>query len=520
MAVPPSTHPTGIIYDHVKACQEIELEPLPDWVLEKMQQNRSSEGKRGVSDMDRSEQGLGTKVREGGRNAHLTRVAGWFQREGHPVESILATVWEVNRTICDPPVTEKEVKRIVWSVSRYAPNPDAPIASLEPEVPIALNFLTGRDLSTLELPEPDWILSNRVAQGDICLMAGAPEAGKSWFALEFAIAGATMRPILGLETVFGRLRTLILDEENTLDEFQRRFHKLKVAHGVHGDEYADLLERNISVLNQAGESFSNKTFLTGIIKKVREFKPHIIVIDSATAMSGVKNENDAVEVRAFTNHVLKPLRQVCNSTVLLIHHTSKLAYQDAAERTVRLAALARGSIDWQAGADSSMLLMKEGDEDNPFIRLYQTKQRRGFSPGPLKVRLVDGTEGGTRPLVLDPPAAPVNTRRRAGTRSKRAEGVLAILEWLKEQEATQFDSLAKSDILDQTLLFRSGLALRVTLTRKDLHNAMTSMVEKGIFIEVDGASDKKLDAETSNRQSLMRLTISQEQIANYVLSWS
>jgi hypothetical protein len=515
VAVPPSTHPTGIIYDHVKACQEIELEPLPDWVLEKMRQNRSSEGKRVLSDIGRSEPGLGSQVREGGRNTHLTRVAGWLRRENHPPESILATLWEVNKTVCNPPVSEKEVRRVVWSVCQYAPNPDLAVPAIE-DAPVALQFLSGRDLSTLEMPEPDWILENRLAQGDICLMAGAPESGKSWFALEFALAAATMRPILGLETVFGRLRTLILDEENTLDEFQRRFWKLKRAHGVDGEEYADLLERNIQVLNQAGESFSNKQFLAAIIEKVREFQPHMIVIDSATAMSGVKNENDAVEVRAFTNSVLKPLRAICNSTILLIHHTSKLAYQDPAERTVRLAALARGSIDWQAGADSSMLLLREGGDDNPFIRFYQTKQRRGFAPGPLKIRLVDGVEGGTRPIVLDPPTAPVNTRLRRGKSSKRAQGVVAILEWLTSQEATQFDAIPKMNIIEETLLYLVGTTS--ALNKKDLHNAMDTMVSKGIFIEVSDKVDSPSQtvSDPSHKGFLMRLTISQEQIASHI----
>jgi hypothetical protein len=516
VAVPPSTHPTGIIYDHVKACQEVELADLPDWILEKMQQSRSSEGKRGLSDMDRAESGMGSKIREGGRNTHLTRVAGWLRREGHPPESILATVWEVNRTLCAPPVSEKEVKRIVWSVTRYAPNPEAAIAAVEP-APIVIKLLTGSDLRALEIPEPDWLLENRLAQGDICVMCGAPEAGKSWFAMDLALSAATMKPIYGLEPIFGRLRTLMLDEENTLEEIQRRYNKLCVGHGLNGAEADEVLANNFKIANQTGMNFNTPDYLAWVIERVREFQPHIITIDSATAMSGVRNENDAAEVRAFFVNKLYPIRKVCNSTIIVIHHTNKMAYQDATERTVKLQGLIRGSIDWLGAADSALLLMKEGDEDNPFIRLYQAKQRRGFSPPSLKIRLLDTQEGGTIPMVFDlPTQGATGTRRRQGKQSKRTQGIVAILEWLESQDVTPLDTIPKSDIIAQTLLWVSGTSSPVE--RKDLHNAMTGLVQKGILLEVEEGGNGELSNNLSNKKNLMRLTISKEQIVSRLRS--
>ena len=231
-------------------------------------------------------------------------------------------------------------------------------------------------------------------------------------------------------------------------------------------------------------------------------------------MSGIKNENDASEVRGFTTKCLIPLRQVCNSTIIVIHHTNKMAYQDAAERTVKLQGLVRGSIDWLAGADSSWLLMKEGEEENPFIRLHQAKQRRGFPPKSLKVRLIDTQEGGTLPIVFDLPAPDPNARKRAGKRSKTVEGVMAILGWLKEQEATIGNIFDKKTVLDQVQLFIAGLLQGASLSRKDLHNSMVSLVKRGIFTEVEDPSSK----ETSDKGALIRLTITPEQLVSYLLA--
>jgi hypothetical protein len=463
---------------------------------------------------------LGSSVRKGQRNSHLTRVAGWFQRENYPTETILSTVWKANQDLCEPPLDQKEVRRIVESVTRYAPNPEAAVSSVESDSPLVLKWQGLGSLLTEESVEPDWIIENRLAQGDICILAGAPEAGKSWFALELAIASASLRPIMGLPPVFGRLRTMMLDEENTFDEYKRRSIRIANAHGLTKQRDRELLEQNVQFLNQAGATFSTPSFFELLLEKTREFQPHIIVIDSATAMSGVKDENNAVEVRAFTTQKLSPLRQICNSTIIIIHHTNKQAYLNPAERTGANQGLIRGSIDWLAGADSSWLLQKEGEEQRPYIKLSQTKQRRGFPPEPLKVRLVDTPDGlGTRPMVLNPPGQEQQARRRRnGQRSKRTEGMVAILGWLRDQDAAQFETLDKKDVLDQSMLYASGLEQFAHLTRKDLSNSLVAMVQRGIFVELEDPSSNELDAETANRRSLMSLTISQEEIITQLTS--
>jgi putative DNA primase/helicase len=65
--------------------------------------------------------GVGSVIFAGQRNDVLTSLAGSMRRRGMNEESIRAAISAVNRTQCNPPLTEIEVERIAASVSRYEP---------------------------------------------------------------------------------------------------------------------------------------------------------------------------------------------------------------------------------------------------------------------------------------------------------------------------------------------------------------------------------------------------------------
>lgn len=58
---------------------------------------------------------------EGGRNATLTSLAGSMRRRGASADAILAALLQENAEKCDPPLSEREVKQIVTSISKYEP---------------------------------------------------------------------------------------------------------------------------------------------------------------------------------------------------------------------------------------------------------------------------------------------------------------------------------------------------------------------------------------------------------------
>lgn len=62
------------------------------------------------------------KIPSGQRNATLARLAGAMRRVGMSQAEILAAIQRANDDRCDPPLDEREVRRIAASVARYEPD--------------------------------------------------------------------------------------------------------------------------------------------------------------------------------------------------------------------------------------------------------------------------------------------------------------------------------------------------------------------------------------------------------------
>jgi putative DNA primase/helicase len=74
---------------------------------------------------------VGEKIPSGQRNKELTSVGGSMRRRGMGEEEIFAALVVTNRTRCEPPLEEEEVRNIARSVARYEP------AASEPPPPSA-----------------------------------------------------------------------------------------------------------------------------------------------------------------------------------------------------------------------------------------------------------------------------------------------------------------------------------------------------------------------------------------------
>lgn len=109
----PSIHPSGRRYEWSVDGHpdEVPLAEAPAWLLELI---RESTGEKPLAVLP------GT-IPEGQRNSTLTSLAGSMRRRRMSEDAILAALLEENRTRCDPPLDEGEVRRIAASVARYEP---------------------------------------------------------------------------------------------------------------------------------------------------------------------------------------------------------------------------------------------------------------------------------------------------------------------------------------------------------------------------------------------------------------
>lgn len=110
---PPSIHPVTLKPYTFQDVPNSSMIKMPDYLSEMLRDKESGAVKPDMED--------GEQVPKGGRNDFLARMAGSMQRRGISLDAIFAALMAENQSKCNPPLPEYEVKRIVESIGRYAP---------------------------------------------------------------------------------------------------------------------------------------------------------------------------------------------------------------------------------------------------------------------------------------------------------------------------------------------------------------------------------------------------------------
>jgi putative DNA primase/helicase len=111
IVAPPSVHPNGGAYLWES---DGEIAPLPHWF-----HALSSAGAR-IKKLSPQEAPLFERqVTEGGRNAMLASFAGVLRRKGVDGDALFDMLMTQNAAVCDPPLSEREVRGIARSISNY-----------------------------------------------------------------------------------------------------------------------------------------------------------------------------------------------------------------------------------------------------------------------------------------------------------------------------------------------------------------------------------------------------------------
>ena len=124
VVAPPSIHASGEAYRWAtKASPEVPTAELPAWLLGMLdvQKPTQGRGKPGAYYRDMMRDG----IVNGNRNERLTSLAGYLLYRGVRRDVVLEVLLSVNAARCKPPLPEKQVDTIVWSVSRYHPEKES-----------------------------------------------------------------------------------------------------------------------------------------------------------------------------------------------------------------------------------------------------------------------------------------------------------------------------------------------------------------------------------------------------------
>jgi hypothetical protein len=420
VVAPPSIHPNGREYLWGVKPNEEELAELPPTLLARIKTAKTEAVQRELKG-DLSD----GKVPQGSRNDTLASLGGTMQRRGMDPDAIFAALQAQNLKSCEPPLDEEEVMQITMSVTRYEPDPDVAIKT-EASKSKSLNLVSVSDLIK-EPPPINWILPGRLARGDCALMVGPPGCGKSWLVLDMAIAGALGMPIfddIQLDPSMPFIKVLYVDEENPLDELNRRMHLVFNAMPLNGgrDRAALDLEARLFVSDTCqGFTFKKDSgYIESLTQYVEQIEPDLILFDSLTAVSGIEDENKAKDVREFFHEKLYPIRKICNSAILCVHHTNKRAYETEGNETMVTDGQIRGSGDYLGVVDACLFASAVKDEATGAVvkrRLKQTKVRRDSEPPALTWTLRSIGHDALRPAIIEDTG--YDARKVRGKEAKR-----------------------------------------------------------------------------------------------------
>jgi hypothetical protein len=238
---------------------------------------------------------------------------------------------------------------------------------------VNLDRWIGLDLER-EPDPPEDLIPRVLTKGWITLFSGAPGVGKSYAyqsLLAAALTGGTWlgRPVAGID------RILVVDEENPPDVVWQRLRALGVR-----QEHADQLR----YFSQIGCRLGADTWADELISIVEEFRPDLVVVDSASSATATAvNENDSISV--MFSEVLRPLARA-GCAVLVLHHHRKaggavgerilggMQWEGQIDRHLSFEAPDKAAKSWSTPAGTVRASFK--------VRLKAGKSRHGIGINP------------------------------------------------------------------------------------------------------------------------------------------
>jgi hypothetical protein len=326
---------------------------------------------------------------------------------------------------------------------------------------IAGDLLRVQDI--LKLPLPTWIIRGVLPQAGLGVVYGAPGAGKSFVALDMAMAIARGRAWNERRTTPGRVLYVAAEGAGGMVARVKAYCK---THAL--DDVADfrMLRRSVNLTSDEWKPLAEQVAGIG--------GADVIVFDTlARCMAGADENNSEGMGRVINS--CERLHAATGALILLVHHSGKDATRGA-----------RGWSGLKGAVDVEMMVDRLEGTDLRVLSL--TKQKDGDDSGDFYFKLtpVDigkNDQGDDVPAkVLEyvpPPAVDPRTETKAGATQSLVLQVLDQLTEFAEDGWTDFPAMV-IECVRQMPHDPEGVDNR----RRDVRSAVEKLRKKGI-IEVD-----------------------------------
>lgn len=272
-----------------------------------------------------------------------------------------------------------------------------------------------------------WLVEGLWSEAAVGVIGGTPKSGKTWLALELAVAVASGRPCLGRFAVRERGPVLLYAAEDTAGALRERTTAIARARGV-----SDLDRLAVGLITEPALQLDLPGHQLRLDATLAAIKPRLLVLDPLVRLHR-GDENSSSEISALLGF-LRELQRAHDVAIVLVHHVRKSAAGQPGQAL-------RGSGDLHAWGDSNLYLLRRKGQlelhvehrSHPSppalgIRLETDPPRLELGEPVVQARLDDLDQAVLDTLVEASPISRTALRDRLRVRNERLGAALARLE--------------------------------------------------------------------------------------------
>ena len=236
-----------------------------------------------------------------------------------------------------------------------------------------------------ERPTPPWIIKGVLPKADMGVLFGASGSGKSFVALDWALAVARGVSWRGLKVLQGRVLYLAAEGGGGVSQRLR-------AYAQHNE--VDLSQVPFGVMN-AVPNFLVEEDIADVIKAlVSAGGADLVIVDTFAQVTAGANENAGEDMGLAIRHA-RAIREATGAMVLLVHHSGKDASKGA-----------RGWSGIRAAADCEFEVVRPEDSTTRLLRITKSKDSRddlewGFNVDTVSLGFDDDGDDVTSLVVVE-----------------------------------------------------------------------------------------------------------------------
>ena len=302
-----------------------------------------------------------------------------------------------------------------------------------------------------------WLVAGLWGRQAVGIIGGEPKCGKSFLALDLAVAVAAGVPCLRRFQTDQPGPVLMFAAEDAGHIVRTRLQ------GIARAADADFASLDIAVIDVPVVRLDHRNDRQRLEHTVQRIRPRLVLLDPLVRLHGV-DENAVAEIAPILGF-LRDLQRRFETAVVLVHHSRKSG-------ATRPGQALRGSSELHAWGDSNLYLRRR---DNQIVMTVEHRAAPGLND--IEIELADDAQG---PALRLRRQAPDEAVAAPDTAEQRIVAVLADAEKPLSQAQIRKRAAARNATVSATLqeLIRDGRVERATkacyrLTATAGHNAAT-----------------------------------------------